>query len=82
MKRNGVDVAYVECWILLNDDFKIILYADPVLDNIKDGYQVTGSLVLHLIPGDRVQVGSCANAIKINKSYHTYFSGMLVRPDV
>ena len=80
MKMWNVDVDWVDCNIRLNGVSKIRLYGHPVED--KDGYQVTGSLALNLTPGDRVQVGDCMNADKINDSYSTHFSGMLVRPDV
>jgi len=81
-KYSGVDVSWIRCDIRLNGDSKIRLYGDPYFGNHKDGYQVTGSLALHLTRGDRVQVGDCINAYQIQRSYHTYFSGMLVRPDV
>ena len=76
----NVDVDHVACSIELNGGGKIRLYGNPKDD--KDGYQMTGSLALHITPGDRVQVGDCRNADKIHNSYHTHFSGMLVRPDV
>ena len=76
----NVDVDSIECSIQVNGRLKIRLYGNPVDD--KDGYQVTGSLALQLTRGDRVQVGGYVNSDKISNSIRTYFSGMLVRPDV
>ena len=81
MKLNDVDVDLMTYDILLNSNYIIRLHSNPVGDNDKAAYQMTGSVASHLTRGDRVSA-YCMNADKIDNTHHTHFSGMLVRPYV
>ena len=59
----------------------VYLYTDPIQN--AEGYTVTGSLAVHLNIGDTVFVGDCINQPEHISTYDaTYFSGMLVKPDI
>lgn len=76
-----ITVEYVACYIKVNDANKVDLYTDPVQND--DGYTATGSFAVHLSVGDRIYVWGCYNKTEhIRDNDATYFSGMLVKPDI
>lgn len=80
-KQYGPIVNYVGCFFTINGSKKVYLYEDPTQDI--EGYTTTGSIAVHLNVGDRVYVGGCYNQpIPIWNYDATYFSGMLVKPDM
>jgi len=57
------------------------MYTDPVTDQ-QAAYSMSASAGFHLKLGDRVQVGNCYNEDYIEKNAQTFFSGILIKPDV
>jgi len=71
----------INCYVLVNDIYKILLMFILNDDNKNLFYTVSGSFGVHLNKGDRVQVGSCRHPENIFGDYRTHFSGVLIRPD-
>jgi len=79
-KLNSVNVDYVSCYLRVNSVHLIYLYSNPMSENDRDGYSITGSAAFRLQAGDRVQVGDCQYQESIWNSQATYFSGVLLKP--
>ena len=80
LKNGGHD--YASCVIRKNGSNIVIAWTDP--DSNSDGgyYSATNSVVLHLVQGDTVNVGSCTPVASIViGSYYSSFSGILIKAD-
>ena len=80
IKKSGHDEAY--CYIRKNGSEKVIAWTDP--DSNSDGglYSATNSVVLHLVHGDKMDVGSCSPLANIHSNWDTSsLSGFLIKAD-
>ena len=80
IKEGGYDIAY--CRIRKNGSDKVFTYTNPD-SNSDDGlYSATNSVVLHLVHGDKVDVGHCTPLASIYSYTGTSsFSGFLIKAD-
>ena len=76
---HGLDTLY--CYVMINQNYKLKMYTDPTSDPTP-AYSMSASAGFHLKLGDRVQVGNCNYYIYIINDLDTFFSGMLIKPDV
>ena len=70
---------YVECYIRKNAIEQIKVFNNPDADSDIGHYEATGSAILHLIPGDIVDLGA-STSISAMDSW-TSFSGFLLAAD-
>ena len=81
MKNYGSD--YVRCFIRKNLSKVVIVFADPDSNSENDRVSSTNSVVIHLVHGDKVDLGGCTSAASIfsDTAYETTFSGFLLKAD-
>jgi len=77
----GNNIPYVICYVKINGSNMISIYADPNADE-PAGYSMSASAGFHLKLGDRVQVGGCHHEGYFENNARTFFSGILIKPDV
>jgi len=80
-KVAGDNVDFVSCHVMINGIGKLIMYTDPATDETAV-YSMSASAGFRLRLGDRVQVGRCGNPDHIYSTVATFFSGILIKPDV
>jgi len=80
-KVYGDNVDSVSCGVMINNSNRLQMYTDPITDE-RASYSMSASAGFHLRLGDRVQVGDCWNQDHIYNSIETFFSGILIKPDV
>jgi len=80
-KTYGSNIGYVRCYVMINGIGKLIMYTDPVADETA-AFSMSASAGFHLRLGDRVQVGGCVNPDHFFNTADTFFSGILIKPDV
>ena len=78
MKEGGYDRAF--CRIRKNGSGEVIAYTDPDSNSDDGMYSATNSVVLHLVHGDKVDVGYCTPIANIY-TYYSTFSGILIKAD-
>jgi len=66
---------------MINGEINLHLVTNHVT-NATAAYSMSASAGFHLRLGDRVQVGGCTNADAITNFRDTFFSGILIKPDV
>ena len=81
-KNAGVKVVggRINCSLKYNGKREIDMYT-AFVDDDKEGFPITISVLLNLARGDRVQIGGCDSGSIFHDSVSSYFSGVLVRPD-
>ena len=77
----GDNIGYVYCYVMINGINKIRMYTNPVMGE-HAAYSMSASAGFHLRLGDRIQVGYCGNQDHIYNTIDTFFSGILIKPDV
>ena len=80
IKEGGYNRAY--CKIRKNGSNIVLAWTD--LDSNSDGgfYSATNSMVLHLVHGDKVDVGRCSPIASIHSNWDTSsFSGFMIKAD-
>ena len=79
-----VSSSYVDrvyCHVMINDIGMIQMYTEPITDQTA-AYSMSASAGFHLRLGDRVWVGDCLYPDHIYNTIGTFFSGILIKPDV
>ena len=79
MKKPGS--SYANCYIRKNGSNVVEAWTDPDSNSDNGYYSSTNSVVLHLINGDKVDLGSCSPIANIVVGTDTTFSGFLLRSD-
>ena len=81
LKAGGKDWVY--CHIRKNGSNVVRAMTDPDISSDGGYYSATNSVVLHLVHGDTVDVGSCTDISNFmsTTNYDTSFSGFLLKPD-
>ena len=81
LRDSGSTIAY--CHIRKNGSNVVEVYSKPETAS-SDSYDgTTNSVVLHLVGGDKVDLGGCSaiSTIQVNYDYDTTFSGFLLKAD-
>jgi len=81
MKRYQVHVDFSFCFITMNDVEMLEMSAFPENEH-SAGYSYSISTGIHLNIGDRVQIGHCYREDVADNSTKTFFSGVLITPDM
>ena len=81
-KYSSDNVGGTYCYIMINGSNKMMMYHYE-RDPLHAYFSMTASGGFHLNRGDRVQVGGCYNpAFLVSGETESYFSGVLIKPDV
>jgi len=81
MKRYQAHVDFSFCYITMNDVEMLEMSAFPENEHLA-GYSYSISTGIHLNIGDRVQIGHCYREDVTDNSTKTFFSGVLITPDM
>ena len=79
MKNFGSDSA--DCYIRKNGSGVVEAYTNPDSNSESGYYSSTNSVVIHLVHGDKVDLGVCSPFAYIHGGIDTTFSGFLLRSD-
>jgi len=81
-KNYSENVGQTYCYIIINGSQNLMMWHNE-RDVVHTTFSMTASGGFHLNRGDRVQVGDCFNPGFLHSgSMYSYFSGVLIKPDV